>query len=289
MATIDGKRLAMLVALCAGLTATPAIASTYVTQTTTCPVGGEKFKESVLASNTTFGSRPDGKPYSIAPAPFPISECPGNHLLIFDDFSGEDIARLPAILSSAEYAGWIADETQYYRAAMLAKALGRPVAQQANLMRAAVWEADDDPVRHTRYLGQYLLLAEAALPQETGNDAFWRTFGIVNAERELGRFDAAAMRLATLTVADLDEEVDADDRAYLTAYLVKMGEVIAAQDTGIEPFELIPERRRVERCVIDDGPLSENEVRVCASSELASEIKEMRDNLAGYESGVKLR
>ncbi len=289
MATIDGKRLAMMVALCAGLTATPAVASTYVTQTTTCPVGGEQFKESVLASNTTFGSRPDGKPYSIAPAPFPISECPGNHLLMFDDFSEEEIARLPAILSSEDYATWIADETQYYRAAMLAKALGRSVVQQANLMRAAVWETDENSARHTRYLGEYFVLAEEALPLETGADAFWRAFYMVNAERELGRFDAAAARLSTLSISDLGDEMDADDRAYLTAYLVKMRDVIAAEHSGSEPFALIPEHRRIERCVIDDGPLTDGEQSTCASGELASGIKKMRDNLAGYESDVKLR
>lgn len=47
----------------AAAAALPAAAGIPVRQRMTCPIGGEAFTYNTTASYTTFGSRPDGKPY----------------------------------------------------------------------------------------------------------------------------------------------------------------------------------------------------------------------------------
>ena len=139
---------ATIVALLLG--AAPAGATTFAPKDFVCPVGGEAFTADMVASNSTFGARPDGKPYSPLPV-VPRAECPGNGFVLFRlDFTPDEIAILSKVVTSPEYEAMRASETQYYRAWVLMDAIDDDAIAQALNLLIASWESDDDPARKTR-------------------------------------------------------------------------------------------------------------------------------------------
>lgn len=64
----------------------------------TCPVGGERFSAWRSGSYSTYGSRPDGKPFSYMTFPFPLPECPSNKLIVFDDFKPDEVKALATLI-----------------------------------------------------------------------------------------------------------------------------------------------------------------------------------------------
>ena len=134
---------ATIVALLLG--AAPAGATTFAPKDFVCPVGGEAFTADMVASNSTFGARPDGKPYSPLPV-VPRAECPGNGFVLFrPDFTPEEIAILSKVVASPEYQAMRASETQYYRTWVLMDAIDDDAIAQALNLLIASWESDDDP------------------------------------------------------------------------------------------------------------------------------------------------
>ena len=57
------KRRFLFVLLLA--TGTAAVAGFPVTEERTCPIGGERFSFTTTASYSTWGARPDGKPFEL--------------------------------------------------------------------------------------------------------------------------------------------------------------------------------------------------------------------------------
>ena len=75
-------------------------------QEMTCPVGGERFSAWQPAMYSTYGARPDGRPYSYLPFPLPVPECPSNRLIVFDKFSEQEIGSLSLLIGTPEYGVW---------------------------------------------------------------------------------------------------------------------------------------------------------------------------------------
>lgn len=232
------RKLATIAALAASCTlfSTPALAGTPYVEEMTCPVGGETFSHTATGSYSTWGSRPDGKPYGSWIFPMPIPECPTNRLVVFRDFEEEEIAELTALIESDEYKA-LYGETTYYRAQWLADRLTNETPEPWLLMRA-VWQTDEAAGKRPDYLAEFADRA-GALPLEPADfDLVYLRFLTANAYRELSRFDEALATLDTIPLASLPQ--DDNDWIWLVERIGLLAEVIRLEDTSAEPLRLIP-------------------------------------------------
>lgn len=235
----------------------PAWAGTPYPVKMTCPVGGEKFTHIDTMSSSTWGARPDGKPYGSWTFPNPIPECPGNRLVVFKDFSKAELKALKPLLESPAYRALWAD-TSYYRLAWLARELGLQDVDTGWVLLQASWQADGDPARKARYQREFV----AAINAASGPDDLEKLSlqaRAVNAERELGDFDAAAARALALPAritavsakrADTEER---DNLQGLSDFLARLQVAIARKDAASEPLDLITPRVAADRCLDMEG------------------------------------
>lgn len=232
------RKLATTAALTATCTlfSTPALAGTPYVKEMTCPVGGEAFSHTATGSYSTWGSRPDGKPYGSWIFPMPIPECPTNRLVMFRDFEEEEIGELTALIESDEYRA-LHGETTYYRAQWLADRLTNETPKPWLLMRA-VWQTDEAAEKRPAYLAKFADRA-GALPLEPADfDLVYLRFLTANAYRELSRFDEALATLDNIPLASLPQ--DDDDWSWLVERIGLLTEVIHLEDNSAEPLRLIP-------------------------------------------------
>ncbi len=196
--------VAALFATMAGVA--PAQAGMAMEVDAVCAVGGEKFTYTTTPSYTIFGKRPDGKPYGSWTFPLELPICPGNGIVMYDDFSDAEKAALPDILASEAFAAVRQTDTDYYRAMWLSRALGRDVAEQRNLLYVAIWETDGREDLRCRYFGEYLAMAKPFPMDSFMESDVWEELSYANAERELGRFDDAIARLDRIAIANAKDE-----------------------------------------------------------------------------------
>lgn len=280
-------RLALAIAAMGAFALTPAQATTTIEQDFTCPVGGEKFQSSVIASHTSWGQRPDGRRYGTLPI-HPIVECPGNGFLLFDEeFTPEDIAVLEPLVASAEYQAMRSAETPNYRVWWLRSKLGRdPLDLTSSLLRAT-WESDHDVDRKARYQAAFIA-ATTALQRTEANAQTWFWFNAraANALRELGNFDEAA---ALLDRIDRPETLPTDpDQREGARYLIDgLRTLVAEQNRVAEPANLIPPREAAIRCVVPQTALSSSEQAACAGEAVREAVAEfqIRDDKGNDLSG----
>lgn len=216
-----------------------------------CPVGGETFTHLGYAVYSTYGQRLDGKPFGSTEFPLRIPVCP-NGVVIYkapEDFSEAEIAVLATFIETPEFRTMAEEHSTYYRASRLARAAGEPASTQAWLMLSASWQVDQEAERFAAYQSGFLALADEASTQLSRTSPEWwiLQFRAANAERQLGRFDAAAARLSGLPVDELaalqlgdGESVD-DWRAGFEGAVATLNGLIAARDASVEPESL---RRR---------------------------------------------
>lgn len=243
--------------------ATPASATTFFEQEFTCPVGGEKFSSPVMGSNSYFGARPDGKPYSPMPVS-PLVECPSNGFLLFDrTFTPAEVATLSEAVASPEYGTLRTAETQHYRAWWLMNRIDRDPYSRAAVLLQATWESDDDAARKARYQTAFVDAAKALDPTTSKDDAwFWLNLRAANALRELGRFDEGAALLAQIDQPDrLPTDADAKDGA--RKLIDGLRALTTERNRVAEPANLIPVELARERCQANDLTTTERET--CAT------------------------
>ena len=250
-------RSAILAAVAvAGLAGPAAQAGTPVTQKMTCPIGGKPFEFRTTASYTVLGTRADGKPFGSWTFPLALPECPDNGLVLYKDYEPDEVAKLEPLVASEAYQALRREDTAYYRAYWLMKAMGLGPDRYLWALLQASWEADDRPPLRARYLAE-LAEASAAVP---ANPADLNWVGMearaINALRELGRFDDALARLDKVkldppTPLDMDQE-EGKSRAGWIDYLAKQRVLIARHDASSEPFELLPRRAALSRCAEAD-------------------------------------
>lgn len=251
-------------------------ATTYVTETFTCPIGGEKFKARSVVSNITFGQRPDGKPYSPLPV-YPIPECPSNGLLLFEkDFGEDELAVLAAAIATDEYRAMRDRETPRYRAWWLMTRLKRPALERAYMLFQAPWESDDDWDRKVRYMAAFVNEVAALERTEDEADAwFWITLRAANSLRELGHFDKAAAMIERATApGNLPGDPEAAEGA--RTYVAALAALVAERNPLSEPASLVPARFAAVRCTVPRPALTPSEERACARPEVAEAVAEFR-------------
>jgi hypothetical protein len=257
----------------------------------TCPVGGEKFEATVLAHYSTFGSLPDGQPIGSVQFPPELPECPGNGLLVYEEFPAAAVAKLGPLVASDAYKALRGTETGYYRAAWLAKSLGNP-RQAAWLLLSATWETKNrEPVdsRAARYNAEFVESVRA-LPFDSKDIA---TIALraraANALRELGRFDEAEALRGSIAIDPAAGGAEgAENRKGWRGYLDALAAPIARRDPARYPIDLRG-KQGAFRCLEADlarkraqsppPPLSSFEVEYCAGPALADEVKRLRADL----------
>ncbi len=265
-----------------------------------CPIGGKKFSHVVPASSTSRGTRPDGKPYGSREFPNALPECPDNGLVMFKDYTAEEVAVLEPLVASEEYQSLRGSDTPYYRAYRLMKKLGRPAQDTLWVLLQASWQADAKPELRARYLKE-LVEASATVPARP-DDLNW--IGMegraINALRELGRFDEARARLARLSLASLDVTVPAgladsqsavrsarNRRAWLT-YFRSLAIVIGRGDASLEPFDMIPPAIALGRCLSDPGKLGVEHLAFCETDAAKAGIERLRSSRPAAEGDAEV-
>jgi tetratricopeptide (TPR) repeat protein len=245
-----------------------------------CPVGGERFSAWRPTAYSTYGERPDGRPYSYLPFPLPIPECPSNKLVVFDDFSPAEVATLTTLVATPDYRRLAEEAPTYYRAAWLATKLGRPESDALGLLLAATWQVKggdmappstpERAAKARRYQEEFARRAMALPESVTGEDRLWIEARGANALRELGRFDEAEAlrRKAVATLEDGDSEAEGWRR-----YLDALELVVARHDSSVEPLDMIPDRQVAWACIDEDRALTAFDQAVCSAPETAKQIE----------------
>jgi hypothetical protein len=252
--------------------AVPAIATTSagagkpVVETMTCPIGGGDFSFTTTASYSTYGERPDGKPYGSWTFPLALPECPDNGLVLYKQYTPDEVARLEPLVASEAYQALRKEDTPYYRAYWLMKSMGLGPDRYLWALLQAGWEAEGKPELRKRYLAE-LAEASAAVPARPG-DLNW--IGMegraINALRELGRFDEAQARLAKVPIAGLDaagETAEAKSRRGWHAFFTAIKPAIERRDSSIEPLDMLPRSVAFGRCLDRADQLGEADKAFC--------------------------
>lgn len=225
-----------------------------------CAVGGESFTHIGTMSYSTWGSRPDGKPYGSWRFPIELPVCPGNGLIMYREFTKDEIVRLKPLIESPEYRAMVPRDRPYFRAAWLERVLKPDSDGVPWLTLSASWEADDAPALKASYQRAFVDLAASAKPAPEELDWLFLQMRAANARRELGEFDAAltlvraiprqslAVEVPKATDANYEAVRDAEARVWLGEFLVKLEAAILRRDSSSEPLDLIPLRMAIGQC-----------------------------------------
>lgn len=252
-----------------------------VTIRKTCPIGGRAFDFQTTASYSTFGARPDGKPYGSWTFPLALPECPDNGLILYKaDFSADELTRLGALIQRPDYAAMRGSETSYYRLAWLLREMGEPVEGQLWMLAQATWQDDPGSERRNRYLADLAERTRAAsLGVATASGIAWRARS-VNALRELSRFDQAAAMLAETRVGEPPENADEDERENWIGWkgqLDVLRRLVERRDASAEPLDAVPESNGVAQCVVRATNLTTWERSWCEARR--DEVARMREQI----------
>ncbi|WP_373488525.1 hypothetical protein [Blastomonas sp.] len=285
-------RVAAAALVTALLGATPALAGTPYPQNYICPLGGEEFTLESTMSYSTWGQRPDGKPFGSWITPFPLPQCPSNRLIMFDDFTQAELTALERLIADPAYLQIVNAQPLYYAAFWLAERLQRPVEQRANLLMQAVWQSEVPSDARETMLRRFAIFVDAELADDTSAAALGiRAFG-ANAYRELGEFETAQARLLAVRALLADganKAIDAETREGVTDYLDRLEPVIARRDTALEPLDFVPEERAISQCVIYRARLTEWERDFCNAPQRAARVNEEMQTFKGGQQGLDPR
>lgn len=256
-------------------------AGTPYTQQMTCPIGGETFAFATTASYSTYGSRPDGKPYGSWHFPLDLPECPSNRLIVYkEQFSPAELERLGELIARPDYRA-LAGEAQYYRLYWLLREMGEPPLDVLWALVRAGWQAETAE-RRNRYLEEFAA-GMAAIAGDPSNVAEFAMRGRwINALRELGRFTDASALLARTSMHPLRQAVgdpqQAEQHEGLLGYYDLLRRLIDRRDARAEPLDAIPPQVAVEHCLLEAASLHEADRAFCASrSEEVERARRIRD------------
>lgn len=279
----------LLALILAGVAAPAVSASTYVEVEKICPVGGEKFKYMELMSYSTFGAMPDGMPFGSATFPIELPQCPGNGLVMYDDFDAARVAKLEPIVFGAEYQALRKTETPYFLAYRLAEQLGDSDSVPW-LLQSATWEAknaDPQGERARRYTEAFVALVKSMPVDDTSFPSIALRARAANALRELGRFEEAEALRASIKVAPGaggNSASAADNRKGWQSYLSDLAAPIARRDGSRQPIDMSSTLTAAYRCLepespppgITPVPLTPFETEYCKRPEVAAEVTRFR-------------
>jgi hypothetical protein len=270
-------------------------ATPTVRRAMTCPIGGEAFDYRQPVSSAALGMRPDGKPYGTSAAPPPLPECPGNGLVLYKDYTADEVKILEALLASEDYQALRKTDTQYYRAYWLMRQMGVGPEDYLWALLQASWEAEGKPELRARYLGELAAASAKVPPAPADIDWIGMEGRAIDALRELGRFDEAAARLARVPLGRLDVAVPAGGsekavaeakvkRGWLT-FFQQLKAAIARRDASIEPFDMIPRTVALGYCIDRAASLAEEDRAFCGKEQAG--VEELRTARAKAEDEMK--
>jgi len=201
IAAVLMRRLVLMLALSPATSA----ATILVNDEVTCPIDDETFTYTSAASGTSMGSYLDSRPFGPSPAPWPIAKCPKTGFVIFSEkFTAEELSKLRALVLSAEYQQLQKQHTNYFLAAQLMQAIGRPERDIAYTLVQASWEAET-PRQATNYreaaLSHYVSSFASTDPKTEG----WVFDQMIagELERRLHRFKESERRFQALVTGKL--------------------------------------------------------------------------------------
>lgn len=277
-------RLAGLVLASLLLSAPAVMAGTPFPVKMKCAIGGESFTHTETASYSTWGARPDGKPYGSWIFPMPLPVCPGNGLVMYREFDKAELETLKALVVSPDYKALVADrETPYFRAAWLESRLKPGSEDQPWILLRATWETDDDPPRQARYDKAFVAAVDAA-PAKQG-DLVWAVLQAraANAERQLGLYGDAAKRLASVDKAVFaprtgpQPDPDAENRPGWAKFYEELGVAIARGDPAREPLDMIDEDTAAWKCKAMADRSKALPAGFCQTPEMTRKIEALKD------------
>jgi hypothetical protein len=276
-----------------------------------CPVGGAKFTQDVSYSTFSLVTFPDGSypgderiDAEIPVCPdnglvilpdFAAMAAPGNNSMIYADYSAAELASLPALIVDPTYAA-LKPDGRHIQALWLATRLGRPAFTRFNLLQRATWAAVDPALRR-RLVARLAeegpgLIDAADLPDQSRRH--YRFF-IVNALRELGRFDEALALIDAIERQGppVRAPVDPDNMYGPDEYAPQMRALIAEKDMERYPVRLMPPKWAASACGGEDmrppyGPLSATSKAAC-KRRAAEQAREAAEIDAAMEEEEKLR
>lgn len=202
-------------------------------ETMICPTDGKVVETLLAPPGNPTGTRVDGKPLGTA-APDPLPLCSDGFPLWKTSLAPGEKERVAAILQREDYRAKVAGAAPWYRLYWLLKLdEGRaPTIDLWHVLQQASWEVDQNPALYRRYQEEMLAEIDAALAAGWGADRDRRFYALLmaaNAERVLGRMDAARERLKKVPVARLGPDSRAvRDRA-------RIADLVAANDRRIDP------------------------------------------------------
>lgn len=285
------RRLILAAAIAAVPLASPAAAAP-ASQTMTCPIGGGSFTFTTGESPIVIGTRPDGKPYGNSAFPAPLPECPANGLVLYKQYTPEEVAKLEQIVASDAYQALRTSDTSYYRAYRLMKEMGLGPEDYLWVLLQASWQADGKPELKTRYLTELVEGSAAATPRPDDLNWIGMEARSANALRELGRFDEAIARLDKIPTQALDVRVplgqatdpavrEAKSRRAWLDYMKELRIAAERKDQSSEPLDLIPRAVAYDRCLKAGPGLSAADSAFCQRESAAVQaLKTKRDQAA---------
>lgn len=175
------------------LLATSAFASAHTTQEMafTCPIGGEKFTQTMDTSGTSIGMMTDMRPVGQIAAPSALPQCPKNKFVMFKkQFSPAELAKFTRVVNSAEYQRIAAQSPSYFAWGRMMELAGEntDAQQMMNIFLKASWQSESqESFSKTLEYADKVLVNKAINSKDAINAQFLRGEML----RKLGRFDEA--------------------------------------------------------------------------------------------------
>lgn len=268
--------------------AATAMAGFPVSRQMTCPIGGERFDFVTTASYTTFGARPDGKPFGSWTFPLGLPECPGNGLIVYKEFDAGELRRLEALIASEDYRALRAGDVQYYRFAWLLREMGAPANEHIWALAQAGWQAEVGSPLRARYLTELAERTAALAGEPTDRAGFAMRARWINALRELGRFDEALALVGRTDLAPLraGDRSDRSERQNWIDHYAMLRTLVARRDMSADPIDFMGPNRAASLCLDEEAALDERQRAFCASDAMREPMAQARRDRAGAEDAI---
>lgn len=251
-----------------------------------CPLTGKRFEQIVTHPHYPIESFPDGSHLGDEWIDMQIPECPDDRLLILPDYAASDqssgklayhaysaneLAQLPGLIATAEWRE-LMGQTRHLRAYWLASQIRRPAKERYQLLLHAPWGAESDNQRRTALDALVSDLPEVVAEfEDPPEDRIFALYYVVDALRQLGRFEEALALADTLDAQPVDAEPgeDPDWEHARSGFSEQQRRAIALEDSDRFAIETLDDRMAGRLCAVDEfqGMRGPNAGRSCKARE----------------------